>query len=114
MGKILQIRVTAWTYREEDVLATWPNLSQLAWPHEPYAGEKRGVLELVTALANGLAFEGWPTSVADTLRDGIAHIVALKTQLESALANWEPREANTCSDQLEDALSALEEQAPQP
>lgn len=50
MGKLLQIRVSAWTYREEDVVRAWPALAALAWPRPQYPGEKRGVLELVTAL----------------------------------------------------------------
>ena len=54
MGKLLQIRVSAWTYREEDVVRAWPALTALAWPRPQYPDEKRGVLELVTALENGL------------------------------------------------------------
>lgn len=111
MGKILQIRVSAWTYREEDVFETWPDLSELAWPRPPYPGEKRGVLELVTALENGLAFENWPKSRVSGLKDGIAQVVNVKARLEDALANWEPREANFLSDQLEDALDRLETHA---
>ena len=30
MGKFLQIRVSAWTYREEDVVRAWPALTALA------------------------------------------------------------------------------------
>ena len=62
MGKLLQIRVSAWTYREEDVVRAWPALTALAWPRPQYPDEKRGVLELVTALENGLSFEDWPPS----------------------------------------------------
>lgn len=114
MGKILQIRVSAWTYREEDVFETWSDLSELAWPRPPYPGEKRGVLELVTALENGLAFGNWPKPRISGLKDGIAHVVGLKARLEEALANWEPREANSLSDQLEDALDVLETYALRP
>ena len=55
MGKLLQIRVSAWTYREEDVVRAWPALTALAWPRPQYPDEKRGVLELVTALEIGRA-----------------------------------------------------------
>lgn len=68
MGKLLQIRVSAWTYREEDVVRAWPALTALAWPRPQYPDEKRGVLELVTALENGLSFEDWPQAVAEGLR----------------------------------------------
>ena len=71
MGNLLQIRVSAWTYREEDVVRAWPALTALAWPRPQYPDEKRGVLELVTALENGLSFEDWPQAVAEGLREGI-------------------------------------------
>ena len=58
MGKLLQIRVSAWTYREEDVVRAWPALTALAWPRPQYPDEKRGVLELVTALENGRSKTG--------------------------------------------------------
>ena len=32
MGKILQIRVSAWTYNEDDVPRTWPRLCSAVWP----------------------------------------------------------------------------------
>ena len=112
MGKVLQIRVSAWTYNEDDVKKSWEGLSALAWPRPPYPGEKRGVLELVTALENGLGFEDWPKAVADRLREGIGRVGDLRNQLEQALADWNPREANRLSDALEDALSLLEEQSP--
>ena len=41
MGKLLQIRVSAWTYREEDVVRAWPALTALAWPRPQYPDEKR-------------------------------------------------------------------------
>ena len=111
MGKILQIRVSAWTYREEDVIGTWPYLSRRAWPQPNGLHEKRGVLELVTALENGIAFEEWPVEAAAALKDGIAQVATIKKQLEDALADWKPVEANKYSEHLEDALTTLEEQA---
>lgn len=112
MGKVLQIRVSAWTYNEDDVQRTWAGLSALAWPQPARPGEKRGVLELVTALENGLAFEDWSKGVADRLRQGITQAGDIRIRLEQALADWDPREANRLSDVLEDTLSLLEEQAP--
>ena len=85
MGKLLQIRVSAWTYREEDVVRAWPALTALAWPRPQYPDEKRGVLELVTALENGLSFEDWPQAVAEGLREGIGRAAAVKKDLEEAL-----------------------------
>lgn len=114
MGKLLQIRVSAWTYREEDVARAWPGLTALAWPRPQRPDEKRGVLELVTALEDGLSFEDWPEDVVRTLAGGIRHVVELKTALEDALSRWQPREANTLSDTLEEELGRLDEQAPRP
>lgn len=114
MGRLLQIRVGAWTYSEEDVSRAWPGLAALAWPRPPQPGEKRGVLELVTALDDGLSFADWPTAVADALQDGIGQAVRLKGALEDALFRWEPREANTLSDALEEELAKLDGQAPKP
>ncbi len=114
MGKFLQIRVSAWTYREEDILRAWPGLSALAWPRPQRPDEKRGVLELVDALKNGLSFEDWPDDTANTLQDGIARVVGLKAELEEALFQWEPRKANDLSDTLEEELAKLNELAPRP
>ena len=36
MGKLLQIRVSAWTYREEDFVRAWPALTALALPRPQY------------------------------------------------------------------------------
>ena len=102
MGKLLQIRVSAWTYREEDVVRAWPALTALAWPRPQYPDEKRGVLELVTALENGLSFEDWPQAAA------------VKKDLEEALFQWEPRKANELSETLEEELATLNERAPKP
>ena len=108
MGKLLQIRVSAWTYREEDVVRAWPALTALAWPRPQYPDEKRGVLELVTAL------EDWPQAVAEGLREGIGRAAAVKKDLEEALFQWEPRKANELSETLEEELATLNERAPKP
>ena len=111
MGKLLQIRVTSWTYREEDVLSTWPELARLAWPRPRYPGEKRGVLELVEALGNEFRYGDWDKERKEMLREGLTEAIKLKKDLEDALANWDPRKANKLSDLLEDNLSKLETRA---
>lgn len=112
MGKVLQIRVSAYTYNQDDVQKMWKNLYALAWHQPPISGEKRGVFELVTSLADGLAFEDWSKSMVKALRPGIERAENLKHQLEQALADWDPRTANRLSDELEDSLSDLEDLAP--
>ena len=114
MGKYLQIRVSAWTYSEEDVAAAWPALATLAWPRPQRPDERRGVLELAEALENGLAFENWPDDVATALREDIARLGRLRKALEEALADWEPRKANALSDELEDELTIVNDKAPRP
>lgn len=117
MGKFLQIRVSAWTYDEKAMQAAWPNLASLAWGQwfdsgSPYPGGKRGVLELTAALADGLTFADWPEAVKQQLSSGINAAAELKTRLENALANWNPREADSLSYKLEDTLDDLEQLAP--
>ena len=107
MGKILQIRVSAWTYDEADVEEALPRLAELAFS-VPLKHPKRGVLEMVTALDDGLRFMDWPASLTESIAPGLKRVVAIKDQLEGALADWDPRRANSLSNELEDALDAVE------
>ena len=74
----------------------------------PIKHEKRGVLEMVRALDEGLTFMKWSKARQDALGPGIREAARLKQELEAALADWQPREANVLSDQLEDVLDDLE------
>lgn len=115
MGRLLQILVTSWTYRPEDVEKTWPRLCALAWPAAPKAAptqSKKGVLELVQALDDGLLFGEWSKEAKTALEPTLALAKDCKRRLEKALADWQPREANQLSDRLEDLLSELEPLAP--
>ncbi len=118
MGKYLQIRVSAWTYDEDEVRAAWPGLATLAWGEgrtgSSLPGGRRGVTELAAALGDGLAFADWPDAVKKRLEPGIGKATALKTRLENALADWNPREADRLSYELEDTLTDLETLAPRP
>jgi uncharacterized alpha-E superfamily protein len=107
MGKILQIRVSAWTYDEAEVEEAWPRLAELAFS-VPLKHHKRGVLEMVTALDDGLRFMNWPASLKESLAPGLERAVAIRDQLEGALGNWDPRRADALSNALEDALDAAE------
>jgi len=107
MGKILQIRVSAWTYDEGEVEEAWPRLAELAFS-VPIKHPARGVLEMVAALDDGLRFMNWPAALKNSIELGLKRVVALKDQLEGALADWDPRRANSLSNELEDALDAVE------
>ncbi|WP_418765258.1 formin-like protein 18 [Mailhella sp.] len=115
MGKILQIRVGAWTYNEDEVVAAWPNLSALVWSELDRwgpEGMRRGVTELAEYLPDSLRFADIPDDVKKRLAPGAEKVSAILKDMRAALADWEPRRANALSDALEDALTALEAQTP--
>lgn len=107
MGKVLQIRVSAVTWNEGLVEEYWPSLVRLAGS-VPVKSEERGVLELVRRLDEGLRFMKWSEARKRSMGPGIREAARLKAELEAALADWNPRGANALSDELEDALDALE------
>ncbi|AGW15125.1 hypothetical protein [Megalodesulfovibrio gigas] len=114
MGRHLQVIVSAYTYRPEDIEKVWPRLHHLAWGTVPTAGPqpKKGVLELVEALDDALNFGNHPKDVKAALERKLAVAKSRKRSLENALADWKPGEANALSDQLEDVLAELEALAP--
>ena len=114
MGRVLQIRVSASTFRDEDVAREWPRLVALAWPDEYVVPGGKGVLQLVGSLADAHRFAGWKPDVREKLAPGIDKAVMLRAKLEEALADWNPREANALGDSLEETLDALENLAPKP
>ena len=116
MGKILQIRVGAWTYNEDEVVAAWPRLSALVWSELDRwgpAGMKRGVTELAEYLPDALRFADISEESRKTLMPGAKKVTDKLNEMRSALADWDPRKANALSDELEDAITELEKQAPE-
>lgn len=107
MGKALQIRVSAVTWNEDLVPEMWPRLSELAFS-VPLKHEKRGVLEMTRALGDGVKFMDWPAERRTALEPGIQKALDVHRRLEGALENWNPREANRLSDELELILDGLE------
>ncbi len=115
MGKILQIRVGAWTYDEDEVTAAWPKLTALVWSELDCwgpSGMKRGVTELAEYLPDALRFADIDDETRKLLAPGAKKVEEKLDAMRSALADWEPRRANTLSNELEDALTALEKEAP--
>ena len=115
MGRILQIRVSAWTYDEDEVLQAWPKLCALVWSQLDQwgpAGMKRGVTELAGYLPDALRFSELPDDVKRALLPGVKNVAAILEEMRKALADWEPRRANALSDALEEALFELEKEAP--
>ena len=115
MGKILQIRVGAWTYNEDEVTAAWPKLTALVWSELDRwgpSGMKRGVTELAEYLPDALRFADIDDETRKRLLPGAKKVEEKLGEMRSALADWDPRRANTLSNELEDALTALEKEAP--
>ncbi len=109
MGKVLQIRVVAVTWDDDLVEKYWPKLSELAFS-VPIKFENRGLLEMVRALAEGLDFMKWSDSRKRVMGPGIRKAAQIRAELEKALADWDPRKANSLSDELEDTLDKLEDE----
>ncbi|MBQ4568168.1 MAG: hypothetical protein IJA79_08615 [Desulfovibrio sp.] len=107
MGKALQIRVSAVTWDEDLLEKLWPRLTELAFS-VPILHEKRGVLEMVRALDEGLTFMDWSAARRQNMGAGIREAARLRTAIGAALADWDPRTANRLSDELEDVLDDLE------
>ncbi len=115
MGAKLQIRVSAETYRPEDILEDWPGLAELAWGGELAVpgGPKRGVLDLVQDLWDKLRFDA-PDDVRRDMSPGVQRALDQKRDLEAALADWKPAEAARLALALEATLDELEPLAPKP
>jgi len=116
MGKVLQVRVYAYTYDEEDVRKTWPLLWRLAFvetkPGFPF--ETKGVLELVRALDDLYQFGVLPEATRAVLAAGLPQVVKGVETLQKRLADWNPQGANEASDQIEEGLGELEKRAANP
>ena len=116
MGRILQIRVGAWTYDEDEVLQAWPKLCALVWGELDRfgpVGMKHGVTELAEYLPDALRFADMDKETRAQLTPGVQKAADTLAAMRSALAAWDPRRANTLSDELEDALTELEKLAPE-
>ena len=111
MGRVLQIRVLAYTYNPEDVERAWPTLCDLAWALPRPASLKIGVLELTQALGDQVRFGELKPELKAALNDDTLKAQAIAEKLNAALADWNPRLANTLSDELEETLSGLEKAA---
>lgn len=107
MGKALQVRVSAVTWNEDLVPELWPRLAELAFS-VPLRHERRGVLEMVRALGDGMQFMDWSPERRAALGPGVEKALDTQRRLQSALENWNPREANSLSEELELVLDDLE------
>ncbi len=110
MGKVLQVRVMAYTFDPDEVKEAWPNLHALVWGDaSQHPAAPCGVLELVRGLDDGCRFVPWDAQTKTLLEAGVAGVVNLVRLLEEALGNWDPTQANRLTNQLEEALAELEQ-----
>lgn len=112
MGKYLQIQVRAWTYDEEELLRAWPCLTSLAWSEydaRNAPSSKHGVMELAENLPDILRFGEFPHDVKALVLADAEKARSLAAGLSRALADWQPREANRISEDLESVLAGIEE-----
>lgn len=116
MGKVLQIRVMAYTYAEDDVRKAWPVLWKWAFEETKpgFPHDTRGVLELVRALADLYQFQDISEPLRFVLKKFLPAVLAGVEDLQQHLADWNPRAANQASDRIEEALNELNKQAPHP
>lgn len=130
MGRILQVRVLAYTYRAEDVVKAWPKLATLAfgldYVKDAEKGKlaleettKKGVLDMIRTLSDGLTFDAWTVEPHKDMKEkiavlepGVKHLVELTSGLENFLSDWRAAEANQATVKIEDALDTLEKEAP--
>lgn len=114
MGRVLQVRVYAYTYSEDEVRKAWPRLWLLIFerntPRFPH--ETRGVFELVRALDELYQFGDMAKEVRTACDTYLAPVLAAVRDLERQLADWNPQAANRLTDHIEDGLHELEKNMP--
>jgi len=111
MGRVLQIRVSAWTFDPAEVDKRWPVLVALGFTPPTILSQERGVLELVENLADRLDMGVLPEDAARDLGADIRKAALAKAKLEAALAEWNARAANILTDEIEEALDDAEKSA---
>jgi hypothetical protein len=108
MGRLLQVRVSAWTYSEDEVRKAWPSLWKLAWQDSSVI-PKKGVMELADAVFDAVRAGLIPDAQAKALRKDAEKADKLRLAVEKALGDWQPGEADKLTYALEDTLDALED-----
>jgi len=111
MGTVLQVRVMAETYSEDEVRKAWPALWRLVWDDGGDAIPRKGVLELVQAVFNAVRAGLIPSAQADILSEAADAAEELRFKLQDALAARNPQEADRLTYAIEDKLDELEDMA---
>lgn len=111
MGRVLQIRVSAWTFDPAEVGKRWARLTALGFSPPVLLKQERGVLELVDNLADRLGMGVLPEPAQKELAVPITRAAEARERLTAALAEWNARAANAATDEIEEALDEAEQQA---
>jgi len=109
MGKVLQIRVSAWTFSEDEVEKAWPNLWKLIWDECGHAIPKKGVMELAADTFDAVRAGLIDSAPAEAMKDEAEEVDKIRLALERALAARDPKGADKLSYDLEDCLDRLED-----
>ncbi|MFO7817616.1 MAG: hypothetical protein ACQES5_01510 [Thermodesulfobacteriota bacterium] len=111
MGRVLQIRVMAYTYSEKEVKNRWPSLFALAFEEGQQRTDiqTRGVLELISVLADKSRFvEDMDNTIREILTGYLKKLEKMTAELNSYLADRKPDKADRLSNEIEDELDNLE------
>ncbi|OIQ51453.1 hypothetical protein BerOc1_03406 [Pseudodesulfovibrio hydrargyri] len=108
MGRLLQVRVSAWTYSEDEVRKAWPSLWKLAW-QDSGAIPRKGVMELADAVFDAVRAGLIPDNQVKALKADAEKADELRQAIEKALGDWRPGEADKLTYALEDTMDALED-----
>ena len=100
MGKLLQIRVSAWSFDEDEVEKTWPALWKLVWGEGGDAIPKKGVMELAQAVFDAVRAGLIPSDKADPLREKAEEAEDLRLKIETALGARDPKVADKLTYEL--------------
>lgn len=111
MGRTLQIRVSAWTFDPAEVEKRWPRLVALSFSPPVLLNQERGVLELTDNLVDRHSIGVLPKDAQTVLTAPVKRLAAARERLTTALAEWNPRAANTATDDIEEALDEAEVEA---
>lgn len=109
MGRLLQVRVSAWTFDEKAVTKEWPALSGLVWEDGTFSTPERGVMELAEAVHTACQAELIAKDRVDALEDEATKAYKTLEALRQALADWDAKQADKHTYALEDALDRLED-----
>ena len=113
MGKFIQVRVSATTFVVEEAEKAFALLYAAAWPLDRYkATDRKGLVELVAQLADMAQFGEMAKDAREVVKGHLPRLQGVVRDLEAALAEWKPMDAERHSTVLEERLAELEAAMP--